>query len=221
MTTRLFRPRWWYVLRARTSPISSLVGTDRGTPVDRFFIERFVQTEGDRIRGAVLEVKDRQYTTRFGADRVTRSDILDVNRENTSATVIADLRDLAPISDDTYDCLIVTQVLQYIDDLDAAVRSMHRVLKPGGSLLVTVPTLGKLDGHEDHVAGHYWRFTPDSARYLFQKRFAPDKVEVQGWGNVLVATSMLQGLAVEEFPRAKLQRYDPLFTCGVTVSATK
>jgi SAM-dependent methyltransferase len=221
IATRVRSPRWWYVLRGPTAPLSDVVGTDRGTPVDRFFIERFLESHADRVRGDVLDIKDRLYTTRYGGDRVTKSDILDINRENTEANIFGDIRDLAGIGDNSYDCFIITQVLQYVDDLHAAVRSAHRILKPGGSLLVTVPSLGKLDGHEDNVSGHFWRFTCDSARYLFQKHFAPQNLEINGWGNVLVATGMLQGWARQEIPRAKLEYYDPQFTCGVTICATK
>ena len=113
-------PRWFYVLAKKTRPISFVAGHDRGTPVDRYFIERFINANSDRIRGAVLEVKDRGYTIRVGGSRVTRSDVVDVNRENKEANIISDIRDLKEIADNTYDCFIITQVLQYVDDLDAA-----------------------------------------------------------------------------------------------------
>ena len=79
----------------------------------------------------MLEVKDRKYTARFGGNvdgaktGVTRSDVLDINRENKEANIIDDIRSLATIQDGTYDCMILTQVLQYVDDLDAAIRSIR------------------------------------------------------------------------------------------------
>lgn len=218
---RLLAPQSWYLLARKTRPISAVVGSDRGRPVDRFFIERFLEQNADRIRGAVLEVKDRFYTTHMGGNRVTRSDVVDANAANPDATIHSDIRNFKEIPDESYDCFILTQVLQYIDDLDAAVRSSHRILKPGGCLLVTVPTLGKLDGFEDNVAGNYWRFTADSARYLFGKTFDPANLTIEGWGNLLVATSFLQGMAVEDLPRHKLLMADPRFTCGVTIRAVK
>jgi SAM-dependent methyltransferase len=218
---RIARPRWLYLLRQETRPISPLVGLDRGDPIDRRFIERFLTENSERIRGDVLEIKDRDYTTRFGGAKVKRSEILDVNRENAAATMFGDIRDLREIASDSFDCFIITQVLQYVDDLDAAVRESKRVLRPGGCLLVTVPTVGKLDGHQDKVAGHYWRLTVDSARYVFAKHFAPDKLEVKGWGNALVGASFLQGFCAQEIPAAKMDEYDPEYACGVTVRAVK
>src|SRR5436190_22347723 len=45
-------------------PLSRLFGLDRGQPIDRFYIERFLQAKSDLIRGHVLEVGGRDYTER-------------------------------------------------------------------------------------------------------------------------------------------------------------
>ncbi|MEZ4335595.1 MAG: methyltransferase domain-containing protein [Sandaracinaceae bacterium] len=217
---RALSPRAVYLLRQALDPISPMVGNDRGTPIDRRFIEGFIEKNAHLVRGRVLEVKDRAYTERFGGARVTTSDVVDVI-ENPQANIRADIRDLAPIADDTYDCLIVTQVLQYVDDLDAAIASMKRVLKPGGSMLVTVPTMGKLDGQDDDVVGHYWRLSRDSARWLFSKHFAAEDLEIEAWGNVLLGLGFWIGLAEEELPRRAFERFDPSYACGVMVRATK
>ncbi|HEX7897634.1 MAG TPA: methyltransferase domain-containing protein [Planctomycetota bacterium] len=218
---RWLRPRWAYVLSHSPEPISDWVGNDRGTPIDRVAIEGFLDHHRGRVRGRALEVKDRKYTARFGAGSVTRSDVLDINRENPEANILDDLRSLATIPDGAYDCFILTQVLQYVDDLDAAIRSIRRVLAPGGSAIVTVPTLGKLDGQEDKVAGHYWRMTPDSARHLFSKHFENDGLEIHGWGNARLASAFLSGLCVEDLSPRTFATYDPVFTCGVLIRATR
>lgn len=197
-----------------------MAGVDRGIPIDRYFIEKFMQANAEAVRGVCLEIKDNNYTKFYGKDRVTHSDILDVNRENKDANIYADLRDLSVIPTGHYDCIILTQVLQYIDDLDKALSELKRILKPGGTLLVTVPTLGKLDGQEDHVFGHYWRLTPDSAKYLFEKHFAPNDLEIKGWGNVAVGLAFWVGLSVQDVGTKKLDLFDPNFTCGVTIRAT-
>jgi hypothetical protein len=219
--TRWLRPRSLYLLGKRLRPLSSEAGVDRGQPIDRYFIEQFLEANRHLVRGACLEVKDNAYTVHYGGDEVTRSDILDVNRENRQASIHADLRDLGAIPDATYDCIILTQVLQYVDDLDAALRECARVLKPGGALLATVPSLGKLDGQEDNVVGHYWRLTADSARYLFGKHFRTEDVEVKAWGNVLVGLGFWIGLAREELSRRQLDYFDPMYACGVNVRAVK
>ena len=198
--TRLRRPRWAYLLSRKTEPVSPLVGIDRGTPIDRYYIERFLERHAGDVQGEVIEIKD---------------------RENTLATMFDDIRTLASIPDKSVDCFIITQVLQYVDDLDASARAIRRVLKLGGSALITVPTVGKLDGHEDNVAGHYWRLTSDSARYVFSRAFAPDELQIESWGNARVGLSFLAGLAAEDLTRRELETRDPLYACGVCIRARR
>ena len=63
----------------RLAPLSREFGYDRGQPVDRYYIEAFLAASSGLIRGRVLEIGDRSYTERFGGDRVTQSDVLNVN----------------------------------------------------------------------------------------------------------------------------------------------
>src|SRR6266508_3982008 len=86
---RLSRPAWLGTLR-RTTPLSDEWGFDRGTPVDRYYIECFLEEHHRDIHGRVLELRDSTYTDRYGID-VERSDVLDINPANSRATIIADL----------------------------------------------------------------------------------------------------------------------------------
>jgi hypothetical protein len=70
----------------RLSPISRTFGFDRATPVDRYYIERFLAENAGDIRGRVLEIGDNAYTVRFGGARVERSDIMHVDATNPDAT---------------------------------------------------------------------------------------------------------------------------------------
>ena len=45
-----------------------------------------------------------------------------------------------PFADDTFDCVVTSEVLEHIQDDVSAISELHRVLKPGGTLGVTVPT---------------------------------------------------------------------------------
>jgi SAM-dependent methyltransferase len=216
------RPRWWYVLRRAGKPISDYAGRERGNPIDRLYIETFLAEHAPDVRGRCLEVKDDLYTRRFGGQNVTRADVLDVNTDNKAANVFGDLRHLAAvIADDTYDCFILTQTLQYIDDLDAAVRECRRILKPGGVLLVTLPCLGKVEGLEHNVSGNFWRFTPHAARYLFHRHFGEPNCRIQTWGNVLAGMAFWVGMAQEDLPARRLTEHDPAFPVIVTVRAVK
>ena len=109
---RARRPAWLGTLR-RLEPLSEHYGRERGTPVDRYYIERFLEAERDAITGRVLEVLNRDYTERFGS-AVDRADVLDVDPSNRDATIVADLAAADAIPSDAFDCFVLTQTLQYV-----------------------------------------------------------------------------------------------------------
>jgi SAM-dependent methyltransferase len=215
---RLLRPAWLGTLR-RTSPLSTRWGLDRGTPIDRHYIERFLLAHQADIRGRVLEVKDSGYTRRFGRE-VTAADAIDIDRSNPHATIVADLTAADAVPSDSYDCVILTQTLQFIYDHRAAIRHVCRVLRPGGVVLVSVPSVSRAIREFDFLDDH-WRFTPPSCRALLAEGFGPAQVTVQGRGNVLTCIAFLTGMAAEELSAGELEYDDPDFPLLVTARAVK
>jgi SAM-dependent methyltransferase len=214
---RLRHPAFLGTIR-RTTPLSDHWGRDRGTPVDRYYIEHFLEGARIAIRGRVLEVMNADYTRRFGA-AVERSDVLDIDPTNPSATIVADLANADDVPSETFDCFILTQTLQYIYDLRSAVEHAHRILRPGGTLLCTVPTVSRIARRE--LDSEYWRLTTAGCARLFGDVFAGGVVEVRARGNVLSAVAFLVGMAREELSSRELDRDDPFFPVIVTVRATK
>jgi SAM-dependent methyltransferase len=189
--------------------------------VDRYYIERFLAAHAADVRGRVLEVKDDRYTRRFGGERVSRSDVLHLVAGNPKATIVADLTKPDTLPADTFDCAIITQVLPFIRDPQAAVQTLHRIVAPGGAVLATVPGISQIDRHEMERWGDYWRFTSLSARLLFESAFGAEHVTVEVHGNVLAATALLYGLAREELTDAELQARDPDYEVIIAIRAVK
>jgi len=217
---RLFRPKAVYLFLNGKKPLSPVYGLDRGQPIDRYYIEEFLAAKADLMKGKVLEIMENRYTKAFGQKKVTTSDVLDIDSNNPRANIIGDLKRLEQIPDDQYDCIILTQVLQFIDEPAQAIVQCYRLLKPGGTILATLPTLSRIDCVAKQ-AGDYWRFTATSAAYLFQKSFSPEKTEVISKGNLLSGLNFLIGLAQEEMDRNKLAFQDKDFPCLICVKATK
>jgi SAM-dependent methyltransferase len=128
----------------RLTPIDPGFGLGRGKPVDRHYIEDFLRRHADDIRGRVLEVGEDAYTVEYGGRRVTHSDILHADDSNPRATLIGDLAAGDALPGDAFDCFICTQTLTYIYDVQGAVQTIHRILKPGGVLLATVPGISQM-----------------------------------------------------------------------------
>lgn len=205
----------------RLTPISRDWGFDRGTPVDRFYIERFMAARAGDIRGRVLEVANNRYTRRYGGERVTASDILHPAEGNPRATVIADLAVAEARLEGQFDCIICTQTLQLIYEVHSAVAQLHHWLKPGGVALVTVPGISQISREDMEQTGDYWRFTGVSVRKMFEAEFGPGNVEVEVLGNVLSSVALLHGIAAEELDTASLLEADPQFQMLMTVRALR
>ena len=204
----------------RIKPVSNQFGFDRGGAIDRYYIENFLQKENASIRGKVLEIGDNSYTTLYGGNKVTKSEVLHVNENNKNATIIGDISHAPQIPDNTLDCIILTQTLHLIYNFKDALQTCYRILKPGGTLLLTVPGITPID-HGEWNSIWYWSFTDKSMTALTKELFRHETVEVNTFGNVRVASSFLYGLGLDEITSDILDYNDPHFQVIITVKAVK
>src|SRR5207247_10578799 len=128
------------------------------TTIVRYYFGRFLERHRADIRGRVLEGRGPMYSVRFGREAVTARDVVDRDPANPLATIVADLRGAKAIADATYDCIILTQTLQLVDDMPAVLAECVRMLRPGGVLLATVPSVSRVDD-EAGVDGDCWRLS--------------------------------------------------------------
>lgn len=202
----------------RTRPVSERWGLDRGKPVDRWYIERFLGAERGAIRDRVLEVRDARYTTAFGTE-VASVDVVDIDASNADATIVADLSKPSSIEADRFDCFLLVQTLQFVFDTRGVLAEAHRILAPGGVLLCTVPAVSRISMR--YLDEEYWRFTVAGCRDLVSNAFPGGDVEARSYGNVLVCAAFLYGLAAEDLTEDELLYDDPFFPLVVAVRARK
>jgi SAM-dependent methyltransferase len=202
-------------------PVSRNYGFERGKPVDRWYIERFLRAHEPDISGRVVELYEDTYTTWFGGDRVTSSEVLHHGDDNPAATLIGDLQTGEGIPEAAFDCFIFTQTLHLIPEPIDALRGTWRALAPGGVLLATLPGISRVCTADRPVWGDWWRFTTDGARKLFGSVYGEDNVEVDAVGNVLSASAFLYGLAAEELDESALAARDTDYELLVTVRAVR
>jgi SAM-dependent methyltransferase len=214
---RLRRPAWLGTLR-RLTPLSEYWGLERGTSVDRYYVEVFLSQHRQDIHGRVLEIRDSRYTDEFGIGVESR-EVLDIDASNPRATIIADLAAADAVPSNQFDCVVLTQTLQYIYDTRAAIGHAGRILRPGGVLLATVPAVSRIDPH--HSENDFWRFTPASCLALFKEALEQGQVTIHTYGNVLTAMAFLTGMAKEELSQRELDAADPFFPVVIGVRAVK
>jgi SAM-dependent methyltransferase len=219
----------------RVTPISSTYGFDRGTPIDRYYMDRFLHRyrsypgySGGLIQGRVLEIGGRDYADRFGVigdapatGVIDQLDVLHADASNTEATIVGDLTNESSLPEDTFDCILCLQTLHVIYDVRAALRTLYRGLKPGGTLLATGPGITSSCLPDRDHWGDWWRFTAGSARRLLEEVFPAEHVEVESYGNVLTAASFLYGLSAQDLEREELDVADRNFEVLIAMRATK
>lgn len=205
----------------RQSPISSCFGFDRGTPVDRYYIERFLREHVQDVRGCVLEVGDDRYTRLFGGVGIKRLEVLNLDPARIPNEIVDDLARPQRLSLESYDCVICTQTLQFIYDFESAVVTLRQILRPGGTALVTVPGISRVSRDDREKWHDCWRFTCFSSQRLFASIFGDENVEVRAYGNVLASIGFLHGVAAEELRPAELDFRDDAYDLVICVRARR
>lgn len=198
-------------------PYSRRFGEERGTPVDRYYIENFIRENSEKICGNVMEIGDSVYTNKFGKS-VNKSYVL--HKLGMGENVIkGDLASEEGIGDEFLDCFICTQTVQMIYETENAVRNIYRSLNKNGIALVTMHGISQLSMADYCRWGEYWRFTKKSVELLFQKYF--DKIQIFSYGNVKTVTAHLYGLCQEDLAEENYEYNDEQYPLIVAVVAQK
>ena len=210
---------------ARTEPVSRLFGFDRGMPIDRYYIEKFLSGHSHDIRGRILEIAEDTYAQKF-ADRSGAEfpvfETLHIDGSGKPTTITGDLAKPASLPENRYDCFICTQTYNFIYDVKQAIAGTYQLLKNDGIVLATVAGISQISRYDMDRWGDYWRFTDQSALKLFEDVFGKGHVEIVTFGNVLTATALLHGLAVEDLPdRRLLDENDPDYQVIIGIIARK
>ena len=206
-------PRWGNL--RRTQPFSENYGADRGMPVDRHYLERFLSAHAAAITGSVLEIQVPSYARRFGT-ALTQVDTVDINPSWTP-TYLCDLAQADIIPTDTYDCFLLPATLQGLRDIEGSLRHALRVVRPSGMVLAS--TAGFVPLMPD--APDYWRMSAAGWREVAAKAWPGCEVDVSAHGNCLAATASMMGLAAEELTDAELDASDPRYPVVVTLACRK
>lgn len=194
-------------MRLPVTPLSNCYGYDRGTPIDRPYIHHFLSTNTHHIHGDGLEVKDNTYLRRFGADRIHTTTVIDVDPNNPHATLRADLSHPGALPATSFDCILLTQTLQLLAAPATALATCWRALRPGGTLLITVPCLARIS--PSGASTDRWRFTPRGLGDLLTTWTGT--TTITSYGNLRTCLAALLGEAAEELTDTERTPTDPAF----------
>ena len=197
-------------------PVSRSYGSERGKPIDRYYIENFLQEETDKLQYAqnVLEVGEDTYSKKYFPN-ASRWDILDYRQG-------MDLTKQDTLPEACYDVFICTQTFNFIYDVKAAIMGAYHVLRYGGIMLATVMgQIAQISSNDMKRWGDYWRFTKLGIEKLVGEVF-DDGIKVMPFGNAPIATAWVQGLCLEDLPdKSLLDISDETYTINIGICARK
>jgi SAM-dependent methyltransferase len=98
----------------------------------------------------------------FFSNCVANHYVLDIEAA-PSVDIVGDARSM-PLADSCIDVVLITQVLEHVPDPIAVIAEIRRVLKPGGILLLSVPSVFPQHGSP----GDYWRYMPQGLHYILR-----------------------------------------------------
>lgn len=203
-----------------TKPVSRDFGMGRGKAIDRYYIEHFLEENKELIRGDCLEIAENTYTLQYGKDKVERSYMLHLEGWGDNR-IKGNLETGEGIESEKYDCAIITQTLMFIFDMKKVASNIYRMLKKGGSALLTVSGISQISRYDADLWGSYYGFHEDAMRELFEPLFGKENVTVHTHGNVKTAVAMLCGLCQEDLCEADFQVEDRDYPVVVSVVLKK
>ena len=198
--------------------MSRTFGYERGLPIHRYYVQQFFERHSSQIRGRCLEFHDAGYVRAYGKGGPSRIDILDLSTENPNATIVADLTKANEVPSNSFDCIVCVHVLHLVYDADVFTRELHRLLAPGGTLLLAVPGTSMIDPNWTE----YRRWTGLGIETLLGQFFSPGSIVVERYGNSLAAAAEMRGLASDEIAPWELSAKDDLFqveVCGLAIKS--
>ncbi len=219
---RRLKLRWWGFplfrqLRClqfrRLRPIGD--GKQRGTPIVRYYWNRFLTQHQADIRGTALEVGTTDTIRRYGDQAVINADAIDLFPHSPEVTIVADLSRADHVPSDSYDCFVNQFTMHLIYDIEAALYHAIRILKPGGVLLVNFPCVDYYFSHGlDMGTGEplflYWWFTPIQVENLLRRvGLGETDYALEVYGNLFARIAYQLNLAAEELTKRELEYSDP------------
>lgn len=206
------------ILQMEPNPVSRYFGAERGTPIDRYYIDHFLKNHQQLIRGDVLEVEDALYTKAYGGSIVKNSIVMDVNATSSNVTFNGNLETGEGIRAEIADCFILTQTLMYIFDVKAAAHNIEKLLKKGGSVLITCSGISQNSVRCMDDYGCYFNFNAKAIERMFEDEKNMKVVDTGSFGNVKTVSAHINGLCFEDLSESDFMpndQYYPLVVYGV------
>lgn len=198
----------------RTVPICQAFGLTRGTPVDRYYLSKFLGEVQPQIVGNILEVggtpKDKDF---YEVKSGTSYKILNIEA-GAGVDIVGDVHDISLVEQNYFDSIIIFNVLEHCYAPWVVAENIHKWLKPGGKCFAMVPSSIRLHA----TPMDYWRPLPDAFAWMF-RNFSQYKLYI--YGNPITVIASYHGIAQEELTTEELDAFHPDFPVATCIVAEK
>jgi SAM-dependent methyltransferase len=199
---------------ARRMPICPRFGFSRGTPIDRYYLRRFVDEVRGEVRGEVLEIGGNLIDRRaYGFGGVTAFHALEL-APGPGVSIVGDAHAPEVIAPESFDAILAFNVLEHCAAPWVVAANIHRWLRPGGKAYCMVPSVQRVHRFPDD----YWRPMPQGMERLFSM-FRHRRLHV--YGNPMTAVAALHGVAAEELRAQDLDATHPDYPVTTCIVAEK
>jgi len=154
----------------------------------------------------------------FGAERGTPIDRYYVNATSDNITFNGNLETGEGIKSEIADCFILTQTLMYIFDVKAAAHNIEKLLKKGGTALITCSGISQNSVRCMDNYGCYFNFNAKAIERMFEDEKNMKVVNTGSFGNVKTVSAHINGLCFEDLSESDFipnDQYYPLIVYGV------
>ncbi|WP_169221635.1 methyltransferase domain-containing protein [Brasilonema sp. UFV-L1] len=198
----------------RRFPICHKFGFTRGTPVDRYYLDKFISEIRHQVVGSVLEIGGVLLNKEiYQLSVATEYQTLDLV-SRPGVTVVGDAHDSTIIMPESLDTVLVFNVLEHCHNPWVVVQNIYSWLRVGGKCFCMVPSAQKLHS----LPKDYWRPLPDGMKQLFQD-FSESNLHI--YGNPLTVLASFMGVAAEELSPQDLDDFHPDYPVATCIAALK
>ncbi len=126
---------------------------------------------------------------------------IEITKKKGIMAFVSDINDWK--SEDKFDCIILGDVLEHIEDDKSAMRKVHAMLKPNGCIIVNVPSYQFLFGKHDVALGHKRRYSDNELKNKLKD--SGFKIEYQRhWNLLALPITILTKISKKDYPHERV-----------------
>ena len=187
---------------------SEKFGFDRGTPIDRYYIDEFIRNlELNNEFNTALEFGELNYVEQFNVSHKFFLSHPDFSKsKDTKNQILFDLNTQKKYDGQKFDLIISTNVINFTKNPFVTLRHHIDMLNIDGTIFLTASSSMPISQFDAERWGDYWRFTPDAMHHLLENLDC--EYQVESLGNFKSSVAFLCGLASEEMEESDLKEKD-------------